>query len=138
LRERGKDFAGAEADYKQVLVLDPASTEVVIGLTNIYMKSGRIAEAEPLLRQLTASRPDDAGLHLQLGRVLAAQSKKEEAITEIQAALKLTPNDSEAQRDLAELLSESAKPADAEKTYASCSSLDRTMLRFIIHSAKLC
>jgi tetratricopeptide (TPR) repeat protein len=117
LRERGKDYAGAEADYKQVLVLDPASMEAVIGLTNIYMKSGRMPEAEPLLRQLATKRPDDAGIHLQLGRVLAAQGKKEEAIPEIQAALKLTPNDSEAQRDLAELLTDSAKPADAEKTY---------------------
>ena len=69
LRERRKDFAGAEAEYKQVRVLDPHSDEAVIGLTNIYMKGGRIAEAEPLLRQLAAERPDDAGLHLQLGRV---------------------------------------------------------------------
>src|SRR6266850_2626918 len=117
LRERRKDFPGAEAEYKQVLVLDPRSNEAVIGLTNIYMKSGRVAEAEPLLRQLATERPDDAGLHLQLGRVLAAQGKKDEAITEIQIALKYSPNDSEAQRDLADLLKESGKLPDAEKTY---------------------
>ena len=117
LRERRKDFAGAEADYKQVLVLDPRSTEAVIGLTNIYMKSGRVSDAEPLLRQLSAARPDDAGLHLQLGRVLATQGKKDEAIPEIQAALKLSPNDAEAQRDLADLQTQSANLPDAEKTY---------------------
>ena len=117
LRERRKDFPGAEADYKQVLVLDPRSNEAVIGLTNLYMKSGRVAEAEPLLRQLAADRPDDGGLHLQLGRALAAQGKKDEAITEIQIALKCSPNDSEAQRDLADLLKESGKLPDAEKTY---------------------
>jgi tetratricopeptide (TPR) repeat protein len=117
LRERRKDFVGAEADYKRVIVLDPHSTEAVIGLTNIYMKSGRISEAEPLLRQLSAARPDDAGLHLQLGRVLAAQGKKDDAIPEIQAALKLSPNDAEAQRDLAELQTQSANLPDAEKTY---------------------
>jgi len=117
LRERRKDFPGAETEYKQVLVLDPRSNEAVIGLTNIYMKSGHVAEAEPLLRQLVTDRPDDAGLHLQLGRVLAAQGKKDEAIPEIQAALKLSPNDSEAQRDLAELQTQSANLPDAEKTY---------------------
>ena len=117
LRERRKDFPGAEIEYRQVLVLDPHSGEAVIGLTNIYMKSGRVAEAEPLLRQLATDRPDDAGLHLQLGRVLAAQGKKDEAIAEIQAALKLSPNDSEAQRDLAELQTQSANLPDAEKTY---------------------
>jgi len=117
LRERRKDFPGAEVEYKQVLVLDPHSSEAVIGLTNTYMKSGRVAEAEPLLRQLATDRPDDAGLHLQLGRVLAAQGKKDEAIPEIQAALKLSPNDSEAQRDLAELQIQSANLPDAEQTY---------------------
>ena len=116
-RERRKDFPGAETEYKQVLALDPRSNEAVIGLTTVYMKSGRLAEAEPLLRQLAAARADDAGLHLQLGRVLAAQGKKDEAISEIQTALKLSPSDSEAQRDLAELQSGSASLVDAEKTY---------------------
>ena len=117
LRERRKDFAGAEAEYKQVRALDPRSSEAVIGLTNIYMKSGRIAEAEPLLRQLATDRPDDAGLHLQLGRALAAQGKKDEAIPEIQTALKLSPNDTEAQRDLADLQTQSGSLTEAEKTY---------------------
>ena len=117
LRERRKDFSGAEAEYKQVLVLDPRSNEAVIGLTNIYMKAGRVAEAEPLLRRLVTDRPDDAGLHLQLGRVLAAQGKKDEAIPEIQTALKLSPSDSEAQRDLADLFVQSGRIADAERTY---------------------
>jgi predicted negative regulator of RcsB-dependent stress response len=99
LHERQKEFSDAEAEYKQVLTLDrhstdphnvdshandPQNTEAAIGLTNIYMKSGRIGEAEPLLRRLAAERPDDAGIHLQLGRVLAAQGKKDDAIAEIQ------------------------------------------------------
>jgi len=45
LSERQKDFANAEAEYKKVLALDPHSTEAVIGLTNIYMKSNRLADA---------------------------------------------------------------------------------------------
>ena len=117
LRERRKDYTGAESDYKQVLSLDPRSTDAAIGLTNVYMKSGRLAEAEPLIRRLSSERPDDAGLHLQLGRVLAAQDKKDEAIPEIETALKLSPTDSEARRDLADLLTKSGNLADAEKTY---------------------
>ena len=117
LRERQKDFPGAEAEYQQVLVLDPRSTEAVIGLTNLYMKSDRISEAEPLLHRLAAERPDDAGIHLQLGRVLAAQGKKDDAIPEIQTALKLSPNDSEAQRDLADLYASTGKDDLAEAAY---------------------
>ncbi|HEX9112291.1 MAG TPA: tetratricopeptide repeat protein [Terriglobales bacterium] len=117
LREREKDFPGAETEYKQVLALDPRSTEAVIGLTNLYMKSGRIGEAEPLLRTLAAERPNDAGIHLQLGRVLAAQGKKDDAIPEIQTALKLSPNDAEAQRDLADLYASTGKNDLAEAAY---------------------
>ena len=117
LRERQKDFPGAETEYKQVLALDPRSTEAVIGMTNLYMKSSRIGDAEPLLRRLAAERPDDAGIHLQLGRVLAAQGKKDGAIPEIQTALKLSPNDSEAQRDLADLYASTGKNDLAEAAY---------------------
>jgi tetratricopeptide (TPR) repeat protein len=120
LHERQKEFSDAEAEYKQVLKLDPQSTEAVIGLTNIYMKSARLAETEPLLRQLAAQRPNDAAIHLQLGRVLVAedkQEKKDEGTAEIQTALKLSPGDADAQRELADLLVQSKKFPDAEKVY---------------------
>jgi Tfp pilus assembly protein PilF len=117
LQERQKEFSAAEAEYKQVLAVDRHSTEAAIGLTNLYMKSGRLGEAEPLLRRLATERPDDAGIHLQLGRVLAAQSKKDDAITEIQTALKLAPADSDAQREIADLYSSAGKNDLAENTY---------------------
>jgi Flp pilus assembly protein TadD len=127
LHERQKEFSAAEAEYKQVLTLDPHSTdphgndpqtmEAAIGLTNLYMKSGRLGEAEPLLRRLAAERPDDAGIHLQLGRVLAAQGKKDDAIVEIQSALKLAPADSGAQREIADLYASAGKNDLAESTY---------------------
>jgi Flp pilus assembly protein TadD len=127
LHERRKEFSDAEAEYKQVLTLDPrttdphtadpATTEAAIGLTNIYMKSNRLGDAEPLLRKLAADRADDAGIHLQLGRVLDAESKKDEAIAEFQTALKLAPADSDAQRELADLYSGAGKNDLAESAY---------------------
>ncbi|MFZ0797526.1 MAG: tetratricopeptide repeat protein, partial [Terriglobales bacterium] len=117
LHERQKEFSAAEAEYKQVLTLEPHSTEAAIGLTNIYMKSGRLGEAEPLLRRLAIERPDDAGIHLQLGRVLAEEGKKDYAITEIQTALKLAPSDVDAQRDLADLYASAGKNDLAESAY---------------------
>ena len=117
LHERQKEYSDAEAEYKQVLALDARSTEAAIGLTNIYMKSGRLGEAEPLLRRLAAERPADAGIHLQLGRVLAAVGKKDDAIAEIQTALKLAPTDADAQRDLADLYASAGKNDLAESVY---------------------
>ena len=127
LHERQKEFTAAEAEYKQVLAIDPHSNdphsgdshsaEAVIGLTNIYMKSGRLDAAEPLLRRLAAERPNDAGIHLQLGRVLVAQSKKDDAIAEFQTALKLAPADSDAQRELVDLYVSAGKNDLAEPIY---------------------
>src|SRR5208283_4525708 len=117
LDERQKDFPAAEGEYKKVLALDPHSTEAAIGLTNIYMESSRLADAEPVLRRLAADRPDDADLHAQLGRVLEAEGKKDDAIAEFQTALKLSPKDSAAQRDLADLYADTGKNDLAEAAY---------------------
>jgi Flp pilus assembly protein TadD len=122
LHERQKQFSDAEAEYKQVLTLDgkstdPHSTEAAIGLTNIYMKSGRLGDAGPLLRRLATERPDDAGIHLQLGRVLAAEGKKDDAIAELQIALKLAPSDADAQRDIADIYASAGKNDLAESAY---------------------
>jgi tetratricopeptide (TPR) repeat protein len=127
LHERQKEFADAEAEYKQALSLDPRntdphntdahSTEAAIGLTNIYMKSNRLADAEPLLRRLAAERPNDAGIHLQLGRVLEAEAKKDDAIVELQTTLKLAPADADAQREIADLYASAGKNGLAENAY---------------------
>jgi Flp pilus assembly protein TadD len=132
LHERQKEFSDAEAEYKQALALDPhskdpqntdpqkqdsRSTEAAIGLTNIYMKSNRLGDAEPLLRRLAAERPDDAGIHLQLGRVLTAEGKKDDAIAEFQTALKLAPADADAQREIADFYSSAGKNDLAEAAY---------------------
>ena len=99
------------------MTLDPHSSEAAIGLTNLYMKSNRLGEAEPLLRRLATERSDDAGIHLQLGRVLVAEGKKDDAIAELQIALKLAPSDSYAQRELADLYSSAGKNDLAEGAY---------------------
>ena len=118
----GKNSPTPRPNISKLLALDPhstspQSTEAAIGLTNIYMKSGRLGDAEPLLRRLAAERPEDAGIHLQLGRVLAAQDKKDDAIAEMQTALKLAPADSDAQRELADLYASAGKNDLAEAAY---------------------
>jgi tetratricopeptide (TPR) repeat protein len=117
LHERQKDLPAAEAEYKQVLTIDATSSDATIGLTNIYMKSGRLGDAEPLLRRLSADRPNDATIHLQLSRVLQAQGKKDDALAELQTAVRLAPTNVEAQREVADLYTASGKNDLAEGAY---------------------
>ncbi len=117
LHERQKELPAAEAEYKQVLAIDATSSDATIGLTNIYMKSGRLGDAEPLLRRLATDHPDDATIHLQLSRVLQAQGKKDDALAELQTAVKLAPANVEAQREVADLYTAAGKNDLAEIAY---------------------
>jgi tetratricopeptide (TPR) repeat protein len=117
LLEQANKFADAEQEYKQALALDPASVDAVTGLANIYMRGRRFPEAEDYLRKLLAAHADSAQVHIQLGRVLAAEGKTDAGIAELQAGIKLAPADDAARRDLADLYINAGKNDLAEAAY---------------------
>jgi tetratricopeptide (TPR) repeat protein len=117
LLEQENKFAEAEQEYKRALELDPRSSDAVIGLANIYMRGRRFPEAEDYLRKLLAVHADSAPIHIQLGRVLAAEGKPDAAIEELQAGIKFAPADDAAQRDLADLYTTAGKHVLAEAAY---------------------
>jgi predicted Zn-dependent protease len=81
------------------------------------MRGRRFPEAEDHLRKLLAEHADSAPVHIQLGRVLAAEGKTDGAIAELQAGIKLSPADDAAQRDLADLYTTAGKNDLAEAAY---------------------
>jgi tetratricopeptide (TPR) repeat protein len=115
--ERGNKFAEAESEYKQALVLDPRSSDALAGLANIYMRGRRFPEAEEYLRKLLADEPNSAAVHIQLGRVLAAETKTDAAIAQLQAGLRLAPADEDVELVIAELYVRAGKDDLAESTY---------------------
>ena len=117
LLEHENKFSEAEHEYKEALKLDPRSSDAVVGLANLYMRGRRLPEAEDYLRKLLGEGADSAAIHIQLGRVLAGESKKEAAIAELQAGIKLAPGDDGAQRDLADLYVSAGKNDLAEAGY---------------------
>ncbi len=116
LLEKVNKFSDAEAEYKQAVALDPSS-DAVVGLANLYMRGRRLPEAAEYLRKLIAAHPEQAAAHIQLGQILADESKNEEAIAELQAGVKLAPGDLVAQRDLADLYFTMKKNDLAETAY---------------------
>jgi tetratricopeptide (TPR) repeat protein len=119
LLEKANRFADAEEQYKDVLAVDPQSSDALTGLANVYMRGQRFAEAEEVLRKLSLVRPDDPAVHMQLGRILATAGKNDDAIAELQIAGKLAPNDASLERDLADLYVLSKKYPQAEAQYRS-------------------
>jgi tetratricopeptide (TPR) repeat protein len=117
LLEQDGKYGEAEQEYKQALKLDSTLSDAAIGLANIYMRARRFPEAEESLRGLLAQHADSAPVHIQLGRVLAAEGKSQEAIDELQAGIKLVPGNDAAERDLAGLYTATGKNDLAEAAY---------------------
>ena len=118
--EEQNKFADAEQEYRQVLALKPdkeASADALAGLANIHMRGRVLVEAEADLRKLVVLRPDSANAHLQLGRVLEAENKNDDAIAELETAAKLAPSDPAVRRELADLYLAAGKDAQAEPAY---------------------
>jgi predicted Zn-dependent protease len=119
LLERNNRLAEAEREYKQALSLETSSSDALIGLANVYMRGKRFAEADDVLAKLVALHPNDPRTHIELGRVLAAEGKRDKAISELQEGLKLAPDDEQAERDLADIYVDAKHYADAETLYRS-------------------
>ena len=109
-------FFDAEKEYKEALALDPSS-DALTGLANIYMRGRRFPEAETELRKLVAANPRNAEAHIQLGRVLAAEDKNDDALAELQEGAKMAPADLSVKRDLADLYATVGKNQEAEAAY---------------------
>jgi Flp pilus assembly protein TadD len=117
LLEKQNHFDEAAQEYKTALALDRSSKQALIGLANVSMRTRGYAEAEEALRKLAVKDPVSGAIALQLGRVLYAEGKKDDAIVELEKALKFTPDDPEAERDLADMYMEASKFEPAFELY---------------------
>lgn len=115
--EQENKYADAESEYRQALKLDPHSSDAMTGLSDLYMRGRRFPEAEEFLRKLAAEQPGSAAVHIQLGRVLAAEAKTDAAIAELQIGIRLDPHDEASQRDLAQLYTTAGKNDLGEAAY---------------------
>ncbi len=117
LLEKQGHFDDAAKEYRLALTLDSSSRDAMTGLANAYMRGHQFPQAEEVLRKLSIARPKDGAIHNELGRVLATEGKKDDAIVELEAGFKLAPGDIAAQRDLGDLYAGAGKYDKAEATY---------------------
>jgi YaiO family outer membrane protein len=86
-----KDYAGAEAGYRQVLSSSPENVEARVGLAELAAWRGRLAEAANLYLRILEERPDDPDLHFRIGRAYAGLGNYEKARAHFRAAVRLNP-----------------------------------------------
>src|SRR5579871_420493 len=84
---RAGNLAEAERLYRQILAQDPRHHETLHMLGVLAHQAGQNVAGEELIRQAIALKPAIAGYHGNLGTVLSAQGKGEEAIAAFRHAV---------------------------------------------------
>jgi len=100
MAERSGNAAAAEQQYLKLAATgNNGSIEQLIGL---YLKQKRYADAETWLHKYISANPQNAAAQLQLGKLLAAEGKPQEAIAILEPLYKASP-DPKLARDLGSL-----------------------------------
>src|SRR3569833_1727001 len=120
--------------YKKAMELDPTDSVVGEELAEFYLRSGSAEKAVDLANSLIKQNPNDAGAHIILARMYAAQLDPEQgkvdetalknAIEHYQKAADIDPKDAESLSSLAHLYRVARNDAAAEKAFKAVIALD--------------
>jgi tetratricopeptide (TPR) repeat protein len=110
-QEAKGDSAAAEATYRQAIAADPKALAPVIGLATVLRKSGRAAEAEPMLAKVIEASPGAIPAYKEMARVKIAQNRAQDAVADANLAAAMAENDPEAKALLIEVKAASALQA---------------------------
>ena len=118
-------------------IIDPSSKWTMKHLGLCYLKSGHPAKAMPIYQRLSAQYPDDAIVALRYGYCLEHEKKYEKALKQYYKATYLTPNNTQANIQIAHLLLITQNAFEANKYYNKLSPKDmnETILMFAGHAA---
>lgn len=109
LTDRSGNTAAAEQQYLKLA--EAGNQESVERLVTLYIQQKRYADAETWLRKYMAANPGNAAAQTQMGKLLAAEGKTQDAIAALEPAYKASPDPALA-RELAALYLQ-AKQYDA-------------------------
>jgi tetratricopeptide (TPR) repeat protein len=101
---RAGRFADAVTAFRQALGLDPSSAITRNNLATALYDSGDIAGALAEARLAIATNGGDAASYDLIARALALQGQYDEAVEQLQQALRLSPNNRDIQDDLRQVL----------------------------------
>ncbi|MEI7729642.1 MAG: tetratricopeptide repeat protein [Verrucomicrobiota bacterium] len=104
------DLSGAAEYYKKAVAQRSGISKMHKSLVNLYMRTGRLDAAIAANLQAIKSLPPDDLLHLFHAQLLMATRDYSGAISHYQEALKLNPDSTPAQNDLAWLLATAPQP----------------------------
>lgn len=125
--EESEDFGRATEAYRGLLSKHPEYTSAKIRLSRIAMDSGRIMDADALLKEANVSNPHDPVLRAYVASHLARQEKWDEVAKYAQATRKQHPDDVHALSTLGAFhyhIARESKGSEAERRKDFCRSAE--------------
>lgn len=101
--------------YERMYVADPKSWRVHQVLAQSFAEADRLDDAVKECQAAIKLRPEEPGLHQQLGEIYDKQNNLEAAEAEYRKELQADPHNSAVMYDLAVVCIERSKPGDAEE-----------------------
>jgi len=85
----------ATDDFEQASNLEPTNAQVLLTLTELYLRTNRASDAERVAKRATTFNPTDKRVFENYGLVLEQEGKYDDARTQFEAAAKLDAKDPE-------------------------------------------
>lgn len=96
-----RDLDGAQAEFNTASLLSPGNPLSRLGSCMVLEAAGRADEARVSLESLVSDFPDDATARFTLANLLVRSGRRQEALAQYQAALRLDPGNDAIARALA-------------------------------------
>jgi len=125
----------AAEHYKQTLALKPALYEAEVNLGILYLRGRRPADAEPLLRDASKQKPNQARPLRYLGDSLLANGDSNGAADAYREALAVDPKLAAAHLGLGQSLAREGKLDDALPQYRQAAELDSNLNSYLLELA---
>lgn len=111
----------AQAALQTAHAIDAEDDDVVLGLSNLYIKHSRLAEAAPILEAAAERSPRDARIHAARGRLALKSGDGQGALAAFEQALAISPDDAGYQLGHAQALLRLNRSQQAEQELAALS-----------------
>ncbi len=118
-------FPEAAAEFQAELDNDRQHVQAMLYLADSDIQMNRPDDARPLLEKVVFFDPANAMAHRDLGILYADQDRKQDALAEFQAAIKIAPNDVNAHYRLGRLYHSMGMTSQAKAELDKASSLNK-------------
>jgi tetratricopeptide (TPR) repeat protein len=115
--DRNRDYASGARIWFDTVQKRPANARARVNYATTLLAEGRLADAEPHLRQAVAIDPRLAEAQLALGVALVTERRFDEGVPHLRQALALEPDFVEAHRNLGEAYAAQGAMKDAVRHY---------------------